>query len=129
MPNPKQSPLTAHHEIFKAISKLNKNKLNLSCSSIELQLAAYLAAIRPFFCPELNSCKVGDKAVPLYAIDEIKALAESVLCKKDRSFNPFLVPYRVYYGKPVEDITIRSISTSDTEEPTSKRCHIEIEID
>lgn len=108
-----------HLGLLSSLVKLAKTRVNLTRAPDQLQYAAFLCAIRPFFSPSLSAFQAGPKRLPLHTLTELDAVKQVVaplLKRKDKAWNPYLVPYRVLFGKmEVEVIVIGSSCSSDEE--------------
>lgn len=113
--------LEQHLELLQALTKLSKAKVNLSKSLDQLQYAAFLCAARPFFSRNMSVFSVNSDLLPwitLTDLDMVKQLVAPLLKRKDKVWNPYLVPYRVLFGKTeIEVIVIGSSSSGDETPP------------
>lgn len=114
------SPHQVHVSLLNSIQKLSKSKWSPKQASHRLQFAAHLTAIKYFFASHLTNLNVNGENFSWKSeenVTEIKDLVQPLLRKNDRMWNPYLMPYRVLYGKM--DIEVVVISSSDPDEEDS----------
>lgn len=122
----KNSPLDAHLDLVKGVTKMTKSKCNLSRQADRLELSAFYCAIKPFFSPSLSSFALSDgKRIPWIPLSSLEKIREAFGTKKtDKTWNPYLIPYRLLFSKAEIDVIVISSSSenaTETATPTCKR--------
>jgi len=101
--------------LLQSVLKLAKGKVNMDKAADQLQFSAFLCAIRPFFSPSLSTFPVNmDERIPWMTTDDLSEIREAVvptLKRKDKTWNPYLIPYRGLFGKTEIDVIVISRSS------------------
>jgi hypothetical protein len=131
-----ESPVVPHLNLLRSAIKLTKNKVDLEIESCQLGYAAFNASIRPLFSPRLSSFRLGRERTPWLTVKDLESIKELVvpaLKNRKKTWNPYLVPYRLLFGKAdIEVIVISNGSSREDETQITKRLRydpFEIEID
>jgi hypothetical protein len=126
------TPLQIHLELLEDLVKIPKSKFSPKKPSDILMLMVAISTAKFFASKELST--FGDPRASWVTATDITALKEFLepyLTNASTNWNPFLIPYRVMFGKPIREpscvqqqqdieVVILTDSTKTSREPSPK---------
>lgn len=107
------TPLQIHLQLLEDLFKIPKSKFNPKRGSDTLMLVLAISTAKMFVCKALSS--FGNPTASLVTETDLATLKEFVepyLNNAGKNWNPFLIPYRLMFGKP-----LRSALTENQKQP------------